>query len=209
MNRIFLLVFGTAAALSASMTNAAIMVFDNHTDWTSGLGGASTVLDAFDNEIPSALSITLDSGIISTNSGQGQCCGDNSVSSGVYNNAVEPDGSEASISIDWLFPTPVFALAFDYFDVNFFDLQISIDDGTGGTFTRAIDINGSGSGFAGFISDNSFASVTFSSGDAIDVFELDNVEFAATVAVDVPVPMPATLSLLGLGLVALRSQRRA
>ena len=64
----FALITGTATLLLGGMSSADATVYTNRALWEAALSGSTIITDTFSNTIPSAQSITLDSGIVSTNS---------------------------------------------------------------------------------------------------------------------------------------------
>ena len=63
------LVLPGAWLLALAAPGSAYTVYTNRAAWEAALSGRSIVTDTFSNQINSAQSITLDSGIVSTNSG--------------------------------------------------------------------------------------------------------------------------------------------
>ncbi|CAN0457470.1 unnamed protein product, partial [Ectocarpus fasciculatus] len=111
-------------ALMATQAHAATFYNDESAFNTATMGFALT-LDDFSTPIAGADTITLSSGVASTNIGGVRFNQDNSVSSNFgttrYNNTVDGDGNVGSLSITWMFPEAVTALSFNYFNVLFAD----------------------------------------------------------------------------------------
>ncbi|MGB5594961.1 MAG: PEP-CTERM sorting domain-containing protein, partial [Crocosphaera sp.] len=150
-----------------------------------------------DNDIALAQSITLDSGIISTNSPPAVGFGDNSVSGGVYNNATDGDGNFGSPTVTWDFPELISAFGADFIGLD--DGQLTLTgnfDGTGDqTLTVFTEIGGS-DGFLGIVGMANFSSIVFGNNtNSVDAFDIDNASFA-TPAESVPEPS----SILALGM---------
>ncbi|MEM9639687.1 MAG: PEP-CTERM sorting domain-containing protein [Pseudomonadota bacterium] len=103
------------------------------------------------------------------------------------------------------FASPVLAAGADFFNFNDGQLRTEISI-LGETFTP--DITGAGTlSFLGIISDTPFSRVDFN-GVNNDVFGIDNVTSAETVAPPSVVPVPATLPLLLAGIAGLAFWRR-
>ena len=184
-----------AVALGALSTPAqAYSVFTNLAAWQAALGGASITTDPFSTTIPSAQSITLASGIISTNSGPitlPNSFDNNSVgvvNAGRYDNAVQAGAmATASNSITWAFPAPVVAFAADFIGASTNRLSLGGDfDGTG---LQTLIVNttlGGQDGFLGVIGTVPFSSITFGNPQTqVDSFSITNAYFAT-----VPGPLP-------------------
>ncbi|WP_013325153.1 PEP-CTERM sorting domain-containing protein [Gloeothece verrucosa] len=191
---------GTTAMVFGAVASAqAFTVYTDRAAWQAAVdafAGSVTTTDTFSNNIPKAQSITLDSGITSTNSLPPDVLeiifNNNAVEDGVYLNATAIASNTASESITWTFPTSVFAFGADFFDTNAGRLTLSGDfDGTGVQTLLVNNTIGARDGFLGVIGTSSFNSVVFSSNSTfVDGFEIDNASFAS-------VPEPTTL--LGVG----------
>ncbi len=111
-------VFTTTLVLSSVSSAEAFTTFTNRTAWQAAvdtIAGSVTTTDTFSNNIASAQTITLDSGIVSANSfPPAVAFGDNSVSGGLFFNATDGDAGVASATITWTFPSPVFAFGADF-----------------------------------------------------------------------------------------------
>lgn len=194
----------TAAAVSSTLLSAApasavVTFFNDQAAFNAATAGFTFTFDGFDNDIAQADVITLDSGVISTN--RDRLVDDNSVSNGVYNNAIDGDGGTASEISEWLFPQEVTAVGFDFFDVRAGRLTLEVD----GVTSQVSPVDGDG--FFGFLSSTAVTEVTFGNAtNLINEFDLDNLQFgSADVAA---VPLPATLPLLLAGFAAMGIARR-
>ncbi|WP_013325152.1 PEP-CTERM sorting domain-containing protein [Gloeothece verrucosa] len=186
---------GTMAMVFGSIASAhAYTIYTNRAAWQSAvdaLGGVTTT-DTFSTDISSAQSITLDSGIVSTNAANitlPNAFNNNSVSGGTYKNAT--GGATASTTITWNLPTSVFAFGADFISTNAGRLTLSGDfDGTGAQTLLVNDTIGAADGFLGVIGTSSFNSVVFGNNSTlVDAFEIDNASFA----------VPEPLTMLGVG----------
>ncbi|MFM7239654.1 MAG: hypothetical protein ACKOZN_08680, partial [Cyanobium sp.] len=117
------LAWAAAASLACQVAPAqAVTIYTNRAAWEAALSGATITTDTFSNTISSAQSITLDSGIVSTNSvlpilpNSFNNNSVNIVNSGVYDNATQAGtGNSASNTISWVFPTSVNGFGADFF----------------------------------------------------------------------------------------------
>jgi len=199
-----------ALFLSVTSANAAVMFFNDQAAFNLATTGIAFTVDPFSNDIADADSITFDSGVISTNIGGNRLSIDNLVSGGNYENEVDGDGSVASLSITWTFPSAVTAVGLDYLGIDSDATNITVDG-----VTRALRESADGdpfTGFFGFTSTTPVSSVTFDTFSPFisDGFRFDNLQFGAASAVSVPVPATLLLflsGLLGLGIVSRRKQK--
>lgn len=201
--------FSTALAVAtlgvAVLTPAAnaFNVFTSRAAWEAAIAGATITTDPFDNDIAQAQSITLDSGIISTNSDP-VGFDDNSVSGGVYNNATDGNGSTAAETVTWDFPEAIFAYGADFIGVEDGELTLTGNfDGTGDqTLTVSTEIGGA-NGFLGIVGEATFSSIVFGNNAITDnIFNIDNASFGVQ-AESQSTPEPSAviaLGLFGLGL---------
>jgi hypothetical protein len=203
-SRIVLLVSTLVLSLPIRQADA-VQIFTDRTQWeaaVTALGGSLTK-DPFENDIASALSITFDSGVVSTLSDpSGLDFSDNRVEGGAYHSAVEGDSGYASRLITWEFPFPIFAVGMDFFEVTADRLQIDANfDGTGVQQFEVFSSIGGKNGFLGFIGTSAFSDLIFSDSISLtDAFGGRNLAFAAAVAA---VPEPASFFLTGVGLIAM------
>ena len=195
-----------------STAHAAVIAFDDSGDFTAALpAGVVTTVDTFDNDIAQDLSITLDSGVVSTASSLFNFPV-NSVFGGVFEVGVDGDGNAAPETITLLFPTPIIGFGFDVEVANniFFQLlEITIDGGAGPeTFLFSDFITTSGTeSFAGFVADTAFTTAVFSNPVIVfNTIEIDNLIFAAAPA---PIPLPAVIWLFLSGLAGIGIARWA
>jgi hypothetical protein len=176
----------------------AYTVYTSLSNWQAALGAYAITTDPMDNVIASAQSITLDSGIVSTNSGPISLPNppfyNNSVDGGIYNNAVQADFGvgviTASNSISWVFPTPVVGFGAFFQSANSGRLNLSGDfDGMGIQTLPVNDTMMASTGFLGIIGTVPFSNVTFGNAtDTVDGFGIDSASFA---------PVPGPLPVLG------------
>jgi len=182
---------GTVTLLLSSVSSvSAYTIYTNRTAWEAALAtnpSYKITTDTFSNTISSAQSITLDSGIVSTNSAPPTLpnppFNNNSVSivnSGVYDNA-SGTLTGASDTITWQFPATVLAFGADFSRIDELTLTGNFD----GTGDQTISINptiGGENGFLGIIGTAEFSSVIFANNTtAVDSFSIDNASFATKV----------------------------
>ncbi|GIT92090.1 hypothetical protein JANAI62_25480 [Jannaschia pagri] len=182
-----------ALGATAGTSQAAVVLFDDQASFTAALGGLVLTLDDFSSDIAAAPSIKFSSGVTSTIVGGAPFVDDNSVRFGRFETGVDEDGTIGAFSTDFLFPSSVTALAFDYAGLRAQETVLT----TGGQ-DFVIERNGAAgtnsNGFFGLISDDSFSFASFRSiatGQA-DEFTIDNLRFGAPA----PVPLPASALLL-------------
>jgi hypothetical protein len=181
---------GTVTLLLSSVSSvSAYTIYTNRTAWEAALAtnpSYKITTDTFSNPISSAQSITLDSGIVSTNSAPPilpNSFNNNSVSivnPGVYDNA-SGTLAGASDTITWQFPATVLAFGADFSRIDELTLTGNFD----GTGDQTISINptiGGENGFLGIIGTAEFSSVIFANNTtAVDSFSIDNASFATKV----------------------------
>ena len=185
---------GTVTLLLSSVSSvSAYTIYTNRTAWEAALAtnpSYKITTDTFSNTISSAQSITLDSGIVSTNSAPPtlpNSFNNNSVSivnPGVYDNATQAGtGNSASNTITWQFPAPVWAFGADFFSTNTGRLTlIGNFDGTGNQTILVNNTIGGRDGFLGIVGTAEFSSVVFSNNTTtVDSFSIDNASFATKV----------------------------
>lgn len=132
--------------------------------------------------------------------------GDNSVGGGLFNNATDGDASDASATITWTFPSPVFAFGADFLSTNPGWLNLTGNfDGTGNQTLLVNDSIGGADGFLGIIGNANFSSIVFGNNTtSLDTFHIDSASFASVASVPVAVPEPGMITglvFLGGGLV--------
>lgn len=204
----FALVTGTATLLLGGISSAnAYTIFTDRSAWEAAISGNTIITDTFSNPIGSAQSITLDSGIVSTNSippTLPNAFNNNSVSGGVYNNATQAGtGNSASNTITWVFPSAhVFAFGADFFNTNVDSLTLTGNfDGMGNQTIIVNNTIGGPDGFLGVVGMAKFSSVVFGNNlTVVDSFSIDNASFA--------VPEPSTVVLVLVGGLGLLSSKR-
>ncbi|GCA78186.1 PEP-CTERM sorting domain-containing protein [Microcystis aeruginosa] len=203
-------VFTTTLVLSSVSSAEAFTTFTNRTAWQAAvdaIAGSVTTTDTFTNNIASAQTITLDSGIVSANSfPPAVAYGDNSVDGGLFNNATDGDASGASATITWTFPSPVFAFGADFKRTAAGGLNLTGNfDGTGNQTLLVNDSIGGPDGFLGIIGNANFSSIVFGNNTTFfDSFQIDSASFASVASVPVAVPEPGMITglvFLGGGLV--------
>lgn len=202
----FALATGTAILLLGGISSAnAYTIYTDRAAWESAVSGNTIVTDTFSNPIASAQSITLDSGIFSTNSNPPtlpNAFDNNSVSivnPGVYDNATQAGtGNSASNAITWVFPSiHVFAFGADFFSTNLDRLTLAGNfDGAGDQTIVVYNTIGGPDGFLGVVGMANFSSVVFGNNlDVVDSFSIDNASFAT----NNQIPEPSTVSLVLMG----------
>lgn len=186
-----------------SAWQTAVDAFADSVTTVDAFADSVTITDTFSNDISSAQSITLDSGIVSTNSvppNLPNAFNNNSVSNGTYNNA--SGGSTGSQTITWTLPTSVFAFGADFIGVNANRLTLNVDlDGSGNQSFVVNNTIGGADGFFGVISTGNFSSVFFNSPSGIDVFSIDNA-FFATNSTAIPEPLTILGSVTAIGFIS-------
>ena len=183
----------------------AFTLFTDRSAWEAAIAGATITTDPFDNDIPQGQSITLDSGIISTNSPPAVAFNDNSVFGGVYVNATDGGGSLSSETITWDFPEPISAFAADFAFLEPGELSLTGNfDGTGDVTLTVFEEIGGQNGFLGIVGEANFGSIVFgnNSTTTAEIFNIDNASFA-TQSTSESVPEPSSIiavAMLGSGL---------
>ena len=201
------LLFAGLLAVSPLSQAHAYTIYTNRIAWEAALSTAPIVTDTFSNSIASAQSITLDSGIVSTNSIPPILPNppfNNSVSDGAYHNATQAGaGNSASNTITWVFPFYQTAFGADFTSTNSNGLTlIGNFDGTGDQTIIVNNTIGGEDGFLGVVGGAPFDSIILSNASTIlDEFSIDNASLGT-------IPVPGTLALLGVGLAGLAAARR-
>ncbi len=210
-------VFTTTLVLSSVSSAEAFTIFTNRTAWQAAvdaIAGSVTTTDTFSNNIASAQTITLDSGIVSANSfPPAVAFEDNSVSGGLFLNSTDGDASSASTTITWTFPSPVFAFGADFLNTNPNQLNLTGNfDGTGNQTLLVNNSIGGANGFLGIIGNANFRSIVFGTNtNDLDIFQIDSASLASVASVPVAVPEPGMITglvFLGGGLVVRRLAKR-
>ena len=174
------LAIAATAALWASSAEAIPTPVDSLAAFNAAIGGATTTTDPFDNAIAGAVSITFDTGVMSTLAGGnlGFVEFDNRVIGGEYMGTLDGDGAGAPLTLTWIFPFPVIGFGAEFQDVALQDATIL---GTG-TFFDINTVMGGEDGFFGIVDTMTpFTSVQFSiqASTFFDSFDADNLVFAA------------------------------
>lgn len=187
---------------AAPPAQAIPMTVTSLAEFNAAIGGAPTTGDPFDNDIAGGLSITFDSGVVSTLSGGllSNAAQDNLVSGGSFVGEVDGDGLDAPLTLTWTFAAPVVAVGLDLDIIGRLDATIV---GSGQIFDIGTVIGG-GSGFFGLVDTMSpFTQIQFSvvNNSRNDLFSGDNLVLAAGSLTELP--EPGTLALFALGLGAL------
>ena len=187
----------------AQDARAALITVTSLTDFNAAIGAAPTTVDPFGTDITGGLSITFDSGVVSTLSG-GLLTGaaqDNQVIGGQFVGEVDGDGMDAPLVMTWTFPVSVIGFGIDFNTSGRLDAEII---GSG----QIVDIGntiGGATGFFGLVDAvTPFSQVEFTVFDNSrnDEFTGDNLIFASAATAQA-VPEPGTLALFGLGLAGL------
>ncbi|WP_179954271.1 PEP-CTERM sorting domain-containing protein [Denitrobaculum tricleocarpae] len=182
---------------------AAPMPVTSLNDFNSAVGAAPVTTETFSNNIPGAVEITFDSGVVSTAAGG---FGDNGVSNGLFRGGLDPNGIFAPRTLTWTFPVPVIGFIADFGRTSALEVTIL---GSGEVFDIFTEI-GAGSGAFGLIDSlTPFRRIQFSvqNSNGGDSFDIDNLRFAAAPSI-AAVPEPGTLALFGLGLAGFALARR-
>jgi hypothetical protein len=202
------LITGAATLLLGTSSASAYTVYTDRTAWEAAIAASMSspwytiTTDTFSNPIASAQSITLDSGIVSTNSGPitlPNSFNNNSVdivNPGVYDNAVQAGNGTASNTITWQFPSPyVWAFGADFISAGEDRLTLTGNfDGTGDQTLNVFNAIGGGTGFLGIVGTAEFDSVVFGNNlEIVDGFSIDNASFATK-----HVPEPSAVVALAL-----------
>jgi hypothetical protein len=194
------LVLPGAWLISLAAPGSAYTTYTDRASWEAALSGRTIVTDTFSTTINSAQTISLDSGIVSTNSGPAVLPNppyDNNsvgvITSGAYDNAVQAGSGTASNTISWVFPTAVTAFGADFINASTNRLSLNGDfDGSGLQSLIVHTTIGGSNGFLGVIGTTSFTSIILVNPlTQIDSFSIDNASF---------VPVPGPLPLLGASL---------
>ncbi|GET40734.1 hypothetical protein MiSe_55450 [Microseira wollei NIES-4236] len=198
------LAMGTATLVLGTLSSAqAYTLYTNRAAWQAAVEAISdsVTTDTFSTDIPKAQTITLDSGIVSTNSFPPDISAirfdNNAVTGGQYRNAT--GGDTASATITWTFPGAVRAFGADFFSVNDPGLTLTGNfDGTGNQTFGVGTAIGANTGFFGVIGNIDFGSIVFGNGgSSVDAFDIDNASFAVTPSQPPSsVPEPSTVMAL-------------
>jgi|688.fasta_scaffold69590_3 hypothetical protein len=201
----------TTFLLSGVSSASALQIFTNRTLWENAIstarpGSTGSVIDTFSNNISSAQSITLDSGIISTNSSDvilpNPPFNNNSVSGGVFNNATQAGSGTASNTITWTLPNTTFAFGADFIGAGTNPDRLALVGNFDGTGDQTFLINsqiGGANGFFGIVGTANFNSVVFTNSQTdVDAFSVDNASVAVPWEMDSLSVIGSTL-LFGFG----------
>jgi hypothetical protein len=184
--------------------HAASVKFTNRLSWEAAVTGFPLIEDSFDNEIPSALSITFDSGVISTNSQPGfnGFPGFPNINNRVsvfdqYENCVHDAAIVCSNAWTWKFPLPVIGFGAFFAGVDSGRLAFRGDFGSGEEIINVAETinpitsnNTLVDGFLGITAKKPFDTITFFSRSSNDFVNIDNLVFAT-------VPEPSAIFSLG------------
>lgn len=194
-------------ALGAGQANAATVFYDRalyNAAVQASYGSVTVREDSFDTPVPAADSITFESGVTSTNSGGLRFALDNRVENGRYENAVDGDGTAASVSIGWLFPNDIVAFGFDCISCNSSG-GLTLFAATDGPFISKFNVvqneENERTGFIGIVGTTIFNALEFQSGSSVlfETFVIDDLTFASQASISA-VPLPAAAPLYGAGL---------
>ena len=102
--------------IGISTANAVVTSFADRAAFDAAVDGLIIVDDDFDTEIAQDQTIVFVSGVESTNAAPPlSFFTDNSVTGGLYRNALERTNDPVNTSITWTFPVPVTGFGFDVF----------------------------------------------------------------------------------------------
>jgi hypothetical protein len=180
-------------ALAVPLTaNATITTYTDRATWMAALGGAPSTTETFDTARTFVIGDNLYNGIDFRITGT--TVGGNSISGGILN------GDEfTNTSIDYLFPTPIFALGADF---NGARTASGLNWTINGIVTPVFNAS-PGTGFFGIISSDPFTLVDVTSGPPPnEIYSLDNFTYA------VPEPSTILLAAFGAGLLAIAQRWR-
>lgn len=194
--RIFVGAVLLLSAFQEPTQGATISTFTDRSSWEAAVTGFPLIKDSFDNEIKSAISITFDSGVVSTNSQAGfnGFPGFRDINNRVsifkqYENCVQNAATVCSEKWSWKFPLPVIGFGADFSLADVGRLTIGGDFGAGEETIRVAEtidptapINAGVSGFLGITAPLPFDTVTFFSRDGNDFINIDNLAFAVSVS---------------------------
>ncbi|MEM7528445.1 MAG: hypothetical protein AAF416_12290 [Pseudomonadota bacterium] len=204
-----LLIVLTAVFVSVSYPAYAIVTFFNdESAFDAATSGLLFTTDDFSTDVAQGNPIAFESGVVSLNrGGETQFADRNSISSGVYNNGVDGDGSSGPLSVIWTFPEPVIAVGWQYAGLELNETNVLVDGAL-----RALRESGDPqNGFFGFTTTNPVTLIRFDTfaSDDLDRFQFDDLQFAAQQDAVVPLPGALPLLLAGLaGLAFVRGGRR-
>ena len=208
-----------AVILLPSASSAAVITFDDRSAFESAVAGFALTEDSFDNEIPGAEQIVLDSGVVATNAPDSAEPNDNAVLviedfGSFYRNSVNNNSEFLPDTITWDFPMPVIGFGFELAAAATNGVQLALDGGSGLETFIFSDINGDVDfgGFVGFVADTAFETIVFSNANPLstDSFRIDDLVFAEA-GPNVAVPLPSTLplTLFGIGALLLYRGKRS
>ncbi len=198
--------------LTAGAAKAAPIPVTDLDAFNGAVGGAVVTLDTFDTRNFGEISITFESGVVSTRVGVNTGFTpvlDNGVSGSRYRGNVH-GGRFDLAELVWVFPVPVVGFIADFSDV-FLPFEATIS-GSGQKFDIR-DVMGGSDGLFGLLDDTSpFTEIRFSMREefpANGYLIIDNLRFAAAPGA-VAVSEPGTLAILAAGLAgfALIGRRR-
>ena len=192
--------------LTAGTVQAAPITVTDLDAFNGAVGGADVTLDTFDARNFGEISITFESGVVSTrvgvNSGFTPVL-DNGVSGSRYRGNVH-GGRFDLAELVWVFPVPVVGFIADFSGISL-PIEATIS-GSGQKFNIR-DVMGGSDGLFGLLDDTSpFTEIRFSMREGLPAsgyLFIDNLRFAAAPGA-VAVPEPGTLAILAATILAHR-----
>ena len=200
---------GILPFLTATHAFGASVVFSDFTAFSDATADLQMIEEDFTQEILAADQITLSTGIVSTNSGGTRSAVfiDNRVRLGEYNNTVDSTGLQGSTLITLTFPEAVTALGVTHLRVNPNLLQISFFEGSD-TETYLVRETGRLGSFFGFVSDDPFQEIQFTTAGPADNFDIVGLSYGSAALPPSPVPLGSSGLLLISALAVFRLARR-
>lgn len=199
-----------SASLIGSSAVAATVGHGNRVNFLAAVGGQPIVEDSFDYSIEGDPQIVFESGVVSTGDPAIDHPSRNAVWDfrGVYLNALSNLDPEMSQTLTWVFPEMILGFGMD-FHTALVEPPLALT--FLGQTLIPMDIPGlDDSSFIGYLSDQPFQSVTFSTFSPLGplVFAVDDLVFVPYSPAAVPLPGTIALFISSLGGLAIVRRRR-